>query len=454
MNGKAYLDVLRLVWPLALGMANNAIMQFADRTFLARDSMLSLEAVLPATTLAWIFMSFFQSVVGYSGVFVAQYHGAGDHANCSLSYKAGMAIAAVSGLLMAPLLPLGNWIFAKTATSPELLELERTYYDIIAASGFLVFGQMAATSYFTGRGKPRIVFWVNVLGNILNIALDPLLIFGCFGFPHLGIAGAAYATVFALAIQFATLVFLVRRDMRSTGMALGAASASPLMPLVVRILRYGIPAGGYEVLNMASFTIFVFVTGMVGDVAFAASNACFSVNYLLFAPMAGFAVGAQTLVGQALGRNDAEAARLALRRTLVLGVGFVTVLSIAAVALYAPILSLFAPDAGTSLQTAVERREFFATGFCLMALMATWQVFDATDVIVSGALKGAGDTRFVMLWMLVCAFGFWMPLLFFVYSRWPTMPALWSTMIAYVIVICIGTIFRWLRGPWCSIRLI
>ena len=65
---KAYLDILKLVWPLALGMVNNAAMQFVDRAYLARESMASLEAVLPATTLVWLFLGFFQSMVSYSGV--------------------------------------------------------------------------------------------------------------------------------------------------------------------------------------------------------------------------------------------------------------------------------------------------------------------------------------------------------------------------------------------------
>ena len=89
-----------------------------------------------------------------------------------------------------------------------------------------------------------------------------------------------------------------------------------------------------------------------------------------------------------------------------------------------------------------------------MALMATWQVFDATDVIISGALKGAGDTHFVMGWMLVCAFAFWLPLVFLVFRFHPTMPALWATMIAFVVVICAGTWIRWRRGPWRTIKLV
>ena len=69
---KPYIDILKLVWPLALGMINNAVMQFVDRIYLAHDSIESLEAALPAGMLMWIFAGFFQSVVGYSSVFVAQ----------------------------------------------------------------------------------------------------------------------------------------------------------------------------------------------------------------------------------------------------------------------------------------------------------------------------------------------------------------------------------------------
>ena len=97
---------------------------------------------------------------------------------------------------------------------------------------------------------------------------------------------------------------------------------------------------------------------------------------------------------------------------------------------------------------------FRSLGLVLFFLMVTWQCFDCADVVHSGALKGAGDTRFIMLWMLFCAFGFWLPLLFLAYWKWPTMPALWSTMIAYVVLICFGTAYRWRRGPWRAIKMI
>ncbi|MBO5642816.1 MAG: MATE family efflux transporter [Kiritimatiellae bacterium] len=443
----SYFDIFKLVWPIALGMVNSAVMQFVDRAYLARHSMVALEAILPATTLAWIFMSFFQSVVGYSGVFVSQYYGAQDNINTIRSYRAGLLMALISGLLMFPLIPLGDFIFSLTAASTDIFKLEKSYYNIVIACGFFVFGQMAVTSYFTGRGKTRIVFWVSLLGNIINIIVDPILIFGWGGVPEMGIKGAAYATVGSLIVQFVILLLLARRDIKSYAIDL-KEDFSKLLELIRQILRFGIPSGAYDVLNMASFTIFVFITGRVGDVAFAASNACFTVNYLLYAPVMGFAIGAQTLVGQCCGRGDTDAARIAAKKTLLLGLCFVVASCAAVALLHKPLLLLFAPS------QLEYRDEFMSVGFLLLILMGAWMVFDATDTIVSGALKGAGDTKFVMAWMFIASFIIWLPVVFIVARFHNTMPALWATMVGYVLVICTGTLIRWKCGKWKKIVLL
>lgn len=444
---KPYLEILRLVWPLALGMVNNAVMQFVDRAYLAHDSMAALEAVLPATALAWVFLGFFQSVVGYSGVFVAQYFGARDGAGCVRSYRAGQVTALVSGVLLLALVPLGDALFACTASTPELAALESSYYDIVLVGGVFLLLQMAGVSYFTGIGKTRAVFWVNVVGNVINVAVDPILIFGWCGLPRLGMAGAAYATVFAQFAQFVFLLYLARSHVRSVGERVRLLAA-PMWRLCGRILRFGAPAGGYEVLNMASFTIFVFITGGMGGVSLAVSNACFTINYLLFAPMLGFALGAQTLVGHACGRNDVVAAVASLRRTLLLGLGFVTLVLVLVLAAQRYVLGLFAP-AGEAASA-----EFLALGGRLLTLMAVWMLFDAADVIISGALKGAGDTRFVFWWMLISAFLVWLPVVALVRLFDGSIVALWATMILEVIVLCVGTVVRWRRGRWKGIRVL
>jgi MATE family multidrug resistance protein len=199
---------------------------------------------------------------------------------------------------------------------------------------------------------------------------------------------------------------------------------------------------------MLSFTVFVFVTEKVGDLDFAASNAVFTVNYLLYAPMEGFALAAQTLVGQARGRGDNTAASLAARRTTVLAAAAAFILAVIAFAAARPVLAIFAP-ADPSMTG-----EFMSLGTKLFMFMGCWLVLDAVDTVVCGALRGAGDTKFVMWWMTFCAFGVWMPLVAVVRCFHFTMPMLWTTTVVYVAVLFAGSWLRWRRGKWKSIAIV
>ena len=448
MKTVSYREIIRLVWPLALGMANNALMQFTDRVFLAKESTASLEAVLPASILAILFIGFFQSIAAYSGTFVAQYHGAGDKDGCARSCRAGLLLSLAAGVILALLIPVGHLVCDWSGHSPAVISREKTYYTIVMSGGFFTCAAMAVQSFFTGIGRTRLVFWVNTLGNAVNIILDYLLIFGCGPIPASGIAGAAVATVIAQVLQFAVLTAFAWSHIfgRRTP---GDAPPAPGEHLIWRMLRFGTPAGIYSVLNILSFAVFVFLTGRVGDMALAVSNATLTVNYLIYAPIEGFAIGASTLVGQHQGAGNSVGAARDARRALILAEIYIIVAALAALAFHGPILDLFVADTAT-----FDHAAFRSLGFTLFSLMMAWQCFDCADVVLSGALKGAGDTHFVMFWMLFCAFGFWMPLLFLVYWLHPTMPALWSTMIAYVALICAGTWIRWRRGPWRSIKLV
>ena len=130
--------------------------------------------------------------------------------------------------------------------------------------------------------------------------------------------------------------------------------------------------------------------------------------------------------------------------TSILALSFIGVVSALVLICHRPILALFAP------QDMAAADEFMRMGRLLFFLMATWLLFDAVDVVLSGALKGAGDAHFVFWWMLIAAFVIWLPLVFVVAQLRNTMPALWATMIAYVVVISVGSYVRWRRGKWKS----
>lgn len=437
-------EILKISWPLALGMINNGILHFTDRAFIARESMAGLEASMSASMLALVILCFFQSVVAYSGTFVAQFIGAKDRRGATMSYHAGLWIAVFSAFAALALVPVGSLILARFSNGAEIFALQKTYFSVCTAGGFFLFAQMAVQSFFTGLGLTRVIFVVNLIGNLVNVVFDYILIFGKFGFPHFGLAGAAYATVFATAVQWAILSLVAHGHVERHA---PHRLSGEMFALIGKILKFGLPSGAYSFLNLISFTIFVFILGLVGHVEAAVSNACFTVNYLLFAPMEGFAQGAATLVGQSQGARDSKKAERYAINTLILGLSLAATLSILTLVFHRPILAMFAPD-----DPAIAAR-FQELGLTLLLLMTAWQLFDAADIIIGGALKGAGDTKFVFYWMLFCSIVLWMPLVLAVRLISNTMPALWSTMIVYVVIICIGSVVRFKKGKWKSISM-
>ena len=214
--------------------------------------------------------------------------------------------------------------------------------------------------------------------------------------------------------------------------------------LLGRILRFGFPAGGFEILNMLSFTIFVFMTGLMGELESAVSNACFTINWLLFAPLLGFSIGAQTLVGQFCGRGDTDGAAKVLGKALRLGLAFQVALFVIVLVFHNPILAFFTPP------EAQGDTRFAELGFQLLSVMSLWMLFDAADVIITGGLKGAGDTRFVFLWMLLGSF-LWIALAGVVIWLHGSMVQLWMTGIPYILVLLLGSSVRWCCGKWRAI---
>ena len=186
------------------------------------------------------------------------------------------------------------------------------------------------------------------------------------------------------------------------------------------------------------------MTGLMGELESAVSNTCFTINWLLFAPLLGFSIGAQTLVGQFCGRGDTDGAAKVLGKALRLGLAFQVALFVIVLVFHNPILAFFTPP------EAQGDTRFAELGFQLLSVMSLWMLFDAADVIITGGLKGAGDTRFVFLWMLLGSF-LWIALAGVVIWLHGSMVQLWMTGIPYILVLLLGSSVRWCRGKWRAI---
>lgn len=444
-------DSLRIIWPLMLSNSVHAIMQFTDRIFLSRYSDEAMQAAVPGGTLSYLLLCVLQVTVCYSGTFVAQFHGAGRRLACARSLTQCVWLMAVTVPLTLLAIPLGHLLLGVSGHAPSVVAAERAYFDIMMAGGVLLPIGGALNGYFTGRGFTRLVMWISIASSILNIALDWVFIYGHCGIPEMGISGAAYATVASFAASVAVTAAIAFREPVFHGRR-GRAAFAFDRSLCIRIVRYGLPSGVHVLLDMLTFTFFIFVIGRE-DIAdamdFGASNVCFNINHLLFAPLLGIGMGAGILVGNYQGAGDSDSACRAGWSSIFIGWIFMGTALILLALFFRPAVTLFLSE-----RTAFDREAFIALSRILVAILSSWCMFDVVNVIAGGALKGAGDTRFVMLAGVISGFALWVPMILAVARFRPSVVNLWLTLPLYVFVLAAVLLGRWWRGKWRDIRLV
>jgi MATE family multidrug resistance protein len=288
-----------------------------------------------------------------------------------------------------------------------------------------------------------------------------VLIFGVWGFPELGIRGAAYATALAglltLVIQgaafFRTNALQDYVDLKNDS-TLSAARLrwlvwKPDPALLLRMIRFGTPAGLHILLDLSSFTLFVILTGRMGDLAQTASNIAFSINHLAFAPLLGLSWAASAVVGQHQGAQNSVAAEKAGFTAMRMGLLYMALIGSTFVLFPQLYIALFNPkDALFSSQ------ELLAIGRQMLIMLTIWGFFDSISIILVGALKGAGDTRFVLIYMALWSWGFFVPGSILIIWKSQNILVLWAWLALYVCLFTSGILLRWKHGKWKTIKLI
>ena len=431
-------------------MGSFTVMQFVDRMFLSWYSATAIQAALPAGILSFTLICLFMALAGYANTFVAQYHGAGDRAGCSRATVQGVILAVLSWPVMLALMPAGWWLLRVSGHAPAVYEAELQYFNVLMIGSVTTPLGAALSSFFTGRGDTLTNMYAHVAGNLVNVVLDYALIFGRWGFPEMGIRGAAVATVIAGFIApaiFITIFFRPRmRAEYGTAEHLGLD-----LPLMRRLIRFGLPSAVHLLLDVGSFSLFVLLIGRLGEVALAASNIALAVNGLAFMPLLGFAMAATILVGQYQGKGESATAERATWTCMKLG--WLYMLLIGATFVFFPrgYFMLFS-GRGTD---ALDVNELLPVGRYLLLMMAIWGMVDGASLVFSGALKGAGDTRFVMVYSVIIAWGVWITGEYLIIAVFKLgVVAAWIWLTIYVFLLAAGFFLRFIAGRWKSIQLL
>ena len=346
-----------------------------DRIFLTWYSPDAMAGAMQAGIANYTIASLFLGTASYVSTFVAQYTGADRHERVGPAVWQGIHFSIFASLVMLLLIPLTPMIFNLVGYAAAVRHSEIVYFQILCVGGLPLLISSALSSFFTGRSYFKIVMYVSLAETVVNIVLDYLLIFGKFGFPRWGVAGAAWATVasyICAMLLFGWLFF--KKEYRTELATLRGWRFDT--DLFARLIRYGLPNGMQFMLDICAFTFFIMLVGNINETALAATAITFSINTLAFIPMLGFGTAVSTLVGQALGRNDPAIAKCSTWSAFYLTYSYMAIVALGYVLLPDVFLYPFRAGATASDFAVIEQ---VATR--LLCFVAFYCLFDSGNIV-------------------------------------------------------------------------
>jgi len=437
---------IRELWaislPLMISTLASLFMIFTDRIFLSHYSLDALNASVNAGTLAWALTAGVGMLTSMSEVFVAQYNGA------KLYHKLGVPVWQMIWLALFSILffiPMAIW------GSPLIFSLDRYAGLEIQYFGWLMvfapsYALMTAfVGFFIGRGKTKMMIWLAIIANLINIVLDWALIFGVKGFiPEMGIQGAAIATCFGYFFEAVVLAYLFTKKENRTEFGTGNWRLN--WEEMKKCCKIGVPQGVFCFLEIFGWAVFYWMMTDLGDTHITVSSICQSFIILLSFFCEGLSRGSAAVAGNMIGANRSHLVHKVLRSGFILLVLFSLATSL--ILVVDPVdtaRALFIENPDLAIQSSLKTCMVFAFIYLF---------FDGLRWVFSGLLAAAGDTLFLLIaaslsvWVFLLA-----PIYFLVVQNNLSIEYCWGLTVIYSALFFMVYWIRFRQGAWQKISL-
>jgi len=420
--------MLRLALPLVAAELGWMTMGVVDTIMAGHAGRELLGAVALGHGLYYTFAVFGIALMFGLDPLVAQAFGRGDLSDCKRSLAAGLAMA----VLLSPPLTALAWMMGPVMDwfriDPSLREETQGYLRAVSLGTFPLMLYGSFRRFLQAQDIVRPVMMTLISANIVNIFGNYCLIYGHFGFPKLGAAGAGYATTLARIYMVAVLCAVtVARD------GWGGWTEWPGWRRVGEVWRMGLPAALQISFEVAIFALTTAMLGALGPVAIGGHQIALNLASITYMIPLGISSAAAVRVGQAVGRKDGGGARRAGWVGIGMGAAFMLAASLTFWIMPVLLARIYTTDG-----------EVIAMAVSLLAIAAWFQFFDGVQAVATGALRGLGDTRTAMATHIVCYWLIGLPLGWWLtYSRGWGARGLWTGLSAALILIGIVLLAAW-----------
>lgn len=418
----------KLAAPVMLGMLGHTFVSFIDNIMVGQLGTAELAAVSLGNSFMFIAMSL---GIGFSTAItplVAEADAANNFKQGKSVFKHGLFLCTVLGIALFLLVYFAKPLMYFMKQPAEVVALAIPYLDLVAFSLIpLVFFQ-AMKQFSDGLSMTRYPMYATILANIVNVILNYLLIFGKFGFPELGIVGAAYGTLASRFIMVFYLWCLLKGKEKSKAYVTNIKFFVLDKLMLKKLLQLGSPSAMQMFFEVAIFTAAIWLSGLLGKNPQAANQIALNLSSMTFMVAMGLSVASMVRVGNQKGlQNYRELRRIAFS-IFLLGSIFA-----ACFALLFFVFNNWLPTLYVDLNDAknlTDNLEVLQIASKLMIAAAIFQISDSIQVIVLGALRGLQDVKiptlitFVSYWLVgfpiswffgkqdaYASFGIWLGLL-------------------------------------------
>ncbi len=439
-------DVLKLALPIVVSSGSVAAMELIDNMFLAWLDPQQMSGAFQSGNLLWALITFPTCVAAFSNTFVSQYEGSKSFSHIGRLVWQGVFFGLFCGVLFVAATPLIGRLFHTLTQSSEIANYSKTYWFYFSLGACATVGVEPLGAYFYGMGKSRTVMYVGLAAVLLNLCLDPILIFGINGKFRLGVAGAAIASAVAMQFKFILLLVLVLHHDRSGKRGVLRGFRFNLSEMK-KLLVLGSESAVQETMENIFFAVFVLLMGWLGDNASEATSIAFCIDYLVLMTRAGLGIATQTLTGNQIGAQRFDLVKRSVYTSLAIGLVISCIFSALFLCVPERLLDLY--DAKATAEFAPIRE----LTVHILRFVATYLFADTIIVVFLGALRGAGDAKIIAYLSPVLALITFAVMFVGVGRLNKGVYWCWGCLACYLYSNAIILFARFLYGKWRSIDL-
>ncbi len=387
--------MLRLAFPLVLTEIGWTAMAFVDTVMVGRlhNSAVAIGAVSLGATLFNAIGLFGSGMMLGLDTFVAQAYGAGKLQECHRTLWNALYVGLfLTPVMMAVVLGFVPF-FPHFGLSPALVAQTRPFLKALVWSTLPLIMYFVLRRYLQSMGIVKPVVFALISANLVNLLGNWVFVYGHLGMPAFGVPGSGWSTCVSriyMALVLAAAAVYYDRKRRS---GLWLASRKLELERLRELLRLGFPAASQLLFEIGGFACATFLIGKLGAVPLAGHQIALNVASFTYMVPLGISSAAAVRVGHAAGARDVDAAARAGWMAILFGAGFMAFSGLCLFVFNHQIARVYTPDPFV-----------VSAGATLLMVAAVFQLFDGLQVVATGALRGAGNTRTAMLANLI---GYW-----------------------------------------------